>query len=259
MDIARVSILALVQGLTEFFPVSSSGHLVVLQHLFGISEPQLLLDIVLHVGTLGAVILFLRKEILKTLQLDFRDFKTPYNPLYVLVALIPTGIIGLYIEKKADVLFSSPKVVAMMLIITGILLLIPKFLRFSNTPYMTFLKAFLIGVVQGIAVIPGISRSGSTIVVGLLLGLRGEEAGRFSFLISVPAIFGALLLEVRKGVALEFGLSVYVVGLALAFLSGLLALNLLIWLMKKGATTGNLYWFSPYCWALGLCLLVFVR
>jgi len=259
MDVGQVSILALVQGLTEFLPVSSSGHLVVLQHFFGITEPQLFLDIVLHVGTLGAVVLFLRKEILKSLQLPFKDLSTPYNPLYVLVALIPTGIIGLFLERKADVLFSSPSIVAVMLIITGTLLLLPKFLRFSNNPRITFLKAFLIGVAQGIAVTPGISRSGITIVVGLLLGLRGEEAGRFSFLISVPAILGALFLELKKSVDFNSNIAVYVLGLVLAFLSGLFALNLLIWLIKKGSTTGNLQYFSPYCWGLGLCLLIFVR
>ncbi len=265
MEIYQALLLGILQGLTEFFPISSSGHLVVLQHFLGFKEPILMFDIVLHLGTLLAVVTFLKTEILGILTTNpLKDRDSAYLWLNPLLALIPTGIIGLFIEKKANYFFGSTAVVGIMFFITGLLLLLPKFIRLSYSEELTPIKALFIGVSQGIAAIPGISRSGITIITGLLFGLKGDKAGRFSFLIFCPAILGALGLEFLKAYRDRtwdpYGIPpyTYLLGFLTAFFVGYISLKGLMWVVKAG-THGRLHWFSPYCFLLGVLLLAFSR
>lgn len=262
MNTFQAIFLGVIQGITEFLPISSSGHLVILQRFFGITEPVLLFDVVVHIGTLFAVLIFLRNEIKGLFATNpFRDVTNMRNWGNIIIALIPTGIIGLGISKRADYLFGSTTIVGIMLLLTAFILLLPGLIVLSHSDHMNFRKAFLIGVAQGVAVIPGISRSGITIVTALLLGIRPETAGRFSFLISCPAIVGALGLELLKwhnahngGSSIELG--AYFAGFLAAFLVGYISLNILMWVIKRGSQ-GRLQWFSPYCALIGLLLIIF--
>lgn len=263
--------MGLVQGLTEFLPVSSSGHLVLLQQLFGLSEPEIFFNICLHVGTLMAVVLYFRKDIFSLTSVVFRQGlgvvtgKTGIKAaledpemrqvLFIVIALFPTAVAGLLIEKISEILFTSVIITGVMLILTGLILWSTK--RFSVKPPVdtgnTFRKALTIGLVQGFAVIPGISRSGSTIAAGLFLGLDKEAAARFSFLMSIPAIAGATVLSLKDVDRLS-GISVQVTGagMLIAAVSGYLALSFLVFIIKKG----QLHSFAPYCWLAGATALV---
>lgn len=263
MDSWEALFLGIIQGVTEFLPISSSGHLVVLQHFFGIKEPIILFDVVLHMGTLFAITFFLKTEI--KILLTNNPFKNKENMTVwqnIFISLIPTGLIGVIIERKADLFFTSPRLVGILLIITSMILVLPSIIRLSYTEHITLFKALLVGISQGIAVLPGISRSGITIVTGLLLGIKGEQAGKFSFLISCPAILGALFLELLKAyktgnvVLGSLGIHVYILGFLTAFVAGYISLALLMWILKKGSH-GRLHWFSPYCLVVGLLLIVF--
>jgi len=267
MTYLQAIILGAIQGFTEFLPVSSSGHLVIFQNLFSMKNPEFLFDISVHLGTLAAVCVFFSQEILSiirslasfVLQGKKKAFLRPETEkdmrlvLMIIAASIPTALIGLLLQKKADLLFSSLPLVGCMLILTGIWMWFTK-----NTPLQEkkigLKDALLIGISQGIAVIPGISRSGSTIAAGLYLGLDRESATRFSFFISIPAILGAAILSVihapAKGSA---GILVILTGAATAFATGYAALNLLVYMVKKG----RLFLFSPYCWAAGCMSLFF--
>ena len=260
-------ILGIIQGLTEFLPVSSSGHLVLFQHLFGLSEPQLFFDISLHVGTLLAVALIYLKEIkgminafFKLMVSVFKNEKTsdilatdPDARLFYLIVLgsIPTGVIGLFLKNYADTIFSSITVVGCMLIITGILLWVTR--KRTDTHLLikdvSPKKAFIIGTIQGLAVMPGISRSGSTIAAGLFMGLERETAARYSFLLSMPAIMAAEFIGLIDGFSTDFNInSLTAVGTATAFITGYMALRVLLKIVKKG----RLHLFAFYCWAIGI-------
>jgi undecaprenyl-diphosphatase len=205
--------LGAIQGLTEFLPVSSSGHLVLFQNLFGLKEPELLFDICLHVGTLAAVLIVFYREILDILtalvQIPGRlrsaggianllaGDRSIRMALLIVVGSIPTAIIGLLFKEITDRLFGSLTIVGCMLLITGTLLWLTRIIRYHGRPVerTTLKDAILIGIVQGLAILPGISRSGSTIATALFLGVNRTVAGRYSFLLSIPAIVGALALS----------------------------------------------------------------
>lgn len=238
-------ILGLVQGLTEFLPVSSSGHLVIVQHLFYLKEAPILFDTLVHLATALAVITVIIKTLIK---LNFRQIK------FILIASIPTGVIGIFLNQVIEELFSSLNLVGFSLIITSaILYSTKKQITLSgcdrgNTPQ----KSFLIGLAQALAIIPGISRSGSTISAGLHLGLSSKEAFDFSFLIFLPAIFAVQLLQLNKlGDLSSLEYPTLLIGFTSAFISGLLALKLL----KRFVINGKLYLFSYYCLALALFTL----
>ncbi len=265
MDNINAVILGVVQGLTEFLPISSSGHLVLFQHLFGFREPELLLDAALHFGTLLAVCIHFRRD-LRTMVVDAgwlirQPFAhTPHPPSsqrpllwWILVGSLPTAIIGLVFKDALEKAFGSVPLVGAMLLVTGTLLLLTRIASRPNTSKRTMglLIALAIGTVQGIAIIPGISRSGATIACGLLLGLERELAGRFSFLLSIPAIAGALALQLLEGNSGHIGLLPLITGVAVSGLVGLLALKVLMGMVRKG----QLSFFAPYCWLVGLIVL----
>lgn len=265
MTMIETILLGILQGLTEFLPVSSSGHLAIGKHLLGFGEPELLVDIALHCGTLLAVCLFFRHDLglmigdilhLFSKREDHRPPPGPYAVLAFMVVIgsIPTGLIGIAFKDTLEGLFGSVTIVAVMLVITGVIVGVTRFIpeAYTRKDRLSILIALAIGTAQGVAIIPGISRSGTTIVAGLLLGLNRDLAGRFSFILSLPAILGALLLEFDADAVARVGLSPLLVGFLTSAIVGFLALKLLMTLVRRG----RFYYFAPYCWAIGILTLV---
>jgi len=260
-------ILGVVQGLTEFLPVSSSGHLVLFQHLFGLTEPELLFDICVHVGTLVAVIAVFHRdirELLKTLVTapglirsagGIRSlFNThPEFRLMVMIVLgcIPTALLGVMFAKMAEQLFGTIWLVGVALLITGTFLWFTRYREATGRTVkaMGLKDAFTIGLVQGLAIVPGISRSGATISTALYLGVDRELAGRFSFLLAIPAILGALVLGL-DGEMFQTSLPVgkILVGSLVSAAVGYGALVVLLKMVRKG----QLHHFAGYCWLAGI-------
>jgi undecaprenyl-diphosphatase len=266
-------LLGIIQGLTELLPVSSSGHLVIAQSLMpGFHQPGVLFDVMLHLGTLSAVIFFFREEVLGILKalsppwrrpqpsalVGHRDEATVLErrrlAAHILTATFITGVIGLSFKDQIEALFQSVEITAAGLLVTGVLLFFADRTRNANRTgeEMTFADSMVIGLVQGIAIMPGISRSGSTISFGIFRGLRGETAATFSFLISIPAILGATVLEARHFSGVEGSeLPAYVAGTAAAAVVGFLTLKFLFLVIRKR----DLRFFGYYCWALGTLTL----
>lgn len=266
MDMWQALVLGIVQGLTEFLPISSSGHLVLFQNLFGLKEPEILFDVMLHVGTLAAVVFFYRKDLIRMFEAllrVFRDrrrtapvFEDPDVRLAGLIVLgsIPTAMIGLGMNRMVESLFSSVFLVGCALLVTGGLLWATRWrhANFRDVGHMNAYHALVIGGVQGVAIIPGISRSGATISAALFMGIDKEVAARYSFLLSVPAIIGAALLtflDAETTGGLHPG--TLAAGFFAALVSGYLALKLLVFIVQKG----RIHLFSPYCWLIGLVAL----
>ncbi len=263
MDAFQAAFLGAVQGLTEFLPVSSSGHLVIMQHLFGLKEPMLLFDVTLHVGTLSAVFILLRREILAMLKELIRlpDLfqsaarnqalgRPGFRMMLLIVAgSAPTGLIGLLFKDFFESLFASTLAVGFALLGTGTILFAAGRARPEGRTLdrFRFTDALVIGFTQGLAIIPGLSRSGTTIGTGLLLGIERDLAARFSFLLSIPAILGALFLELRHAPFEGLDPLPFAAGFLASLIVGLLALAWLLRLVKQGRLT----WFSYYCWTLG--------
>lgn len=265
MDNFETILLGIVQGLTEFLPVSSSGHLVIFEHLLGFKEPEILLDASLHLGTLLAVCIYFRSDIRKMVQElwawvtpgdDTRSGLTSHASLALMVVVgsIPTALIGLTFKDPLERLFGSVTTVGVMLLITGVIVGITKFISQDHAKWdqVKVWMALIIGVAQGLAIVPGISRSGSTIVCALLLGLGREAAGRFSFLLSIPAIIGAVGLHLESDAIARVGVIPLTVGFASSALVGFFALKLLMGMVKKG----HFYYFAPYCWVVGALTLI---
>ena len=263
----KLVILAVVQGLTEFLPVSSSGHLVIFKNYLGVESQGAFWEIILHFGTLLAVFIFFRKEIISMLKsvivsvgrlisgkkftdlirddLYFRIF------LLIIVGTIPTGLIAIAFKDTFEALFSKPVLAGLMIMVTGTFLWFTK--RFgkemANKESMSFIDALIVGIVQGIAIIPGISRSGSTISTACFRGISRSLAVRFSFLLSIPAILGATVLEYKEIVALNGeGLFYVAIVISVAALVGYFALRWLVSIVERG----RLYMFSYYCWGIGV-------
>lgn len=266
-------ILGLVQGLAEFLPISSSGHLALLQQWFGIDENKVLLfAVLLHVGTLISVFIVYWKdiwELIVELCLTIKDLCTgkglrleerPVRKLgvMIIVATIPTAIIGLLFNDLFDKLYTSVLPIGIGLIITGFLLILAE--RTGNSSRgiekMNFRNALFIGTVQGIAICPGISRSGSTLFGSLICNLDRKFAVKFVFLISIPSILGSAVMEAPN--AIEAGIDMaqigpVLVGMAVAAVSGLIAIKTMI----KIVSDKKLSYFSYYVWALGAAVVLY--
>ncbi len=259
MDLLHSLVLGLVQGLTEFLPVSSSGHLAITQHFLpGFEQPGVLFDVMLHVGTMVAVIIYFRSELTSMATAPFRrdeDARLYRRLLLLLIAgSVPTALIGLSFKDFFEGLFDNLPVVALMLLVTGTLLFLSERFRRKGRKEgeLTLTDALVVGTVQGCAIIPGISRSGSTIAALLLKGVDGETAARFSFLLALPAVFGAALLSLRDLQGLAAGeLPVYLAGTGVAFASGLASIHFLMGVIRKK----RLFAFAVYCWLAGSLLL----
>ena len=269
MNVLEALSLGALQCITEFLPVSSSGHLVLAQHLLGFQESQLFFDIAVHVGTLMAVFLVFRGDLAFMLKGCFRAIgqktssqatPTPKGldsgakmALMILVGSVPTAFIGLLLKNVFDRFFTSPAIVALGLWTTGFFLIWSRrsnaHRKHSDNPGV--FNALMIGLVQGAAITPGLSRSGVTITTGMLLGLEPDLAFRFSFLLSIPAILGALALEVFHGSGNYPEWQVVAAGFFSAFVIGWIALRILRSLVDRG----KLFYFAPYCFVLGTAAL----
>jgi undecaprenyl-diphosphatase len=237
----------------------------------GVKEPQLLFDISLHLGTIVAVCLFFSRELKAMLaeSADFivcllgrrkefgqiREYPQAFMLLWIIVGTIPTAFIGLWFKTPLESLFGSVTVVGLMILCTGCLLAITKVVPASYTRRLSvgLVAALAVGTAQGFAIIPGISRSGATIVSGMLFKLDRETAARFSFLLSIPATLGAMVLQLASEGADRGDLPALAFGFIVSALVGLLVLKILMGIIRKG----RLYYFAPYCWAVGLLTLFF--
>ncbi len=263
MDWIQALILGLVQGLTEYLPVSSSGHLTILSNFFGIDgADNLQFTVAVHVATVLSTLVILWKEIdwiLKGLFKFKMNDETKYA-LNILVSMIPVGIVGLFFKDKVEEAFGAGLlIVGVMLIVTSILLIFSYYAKPRVKEHISLKDAFVIGVAQACAVLPGLSRSGSTIATGLMLGDKKEKLAQFSFLMVIPPILGEALLDVLKAmkgdevVSDSIGLFPMIVGFVAAFLSGCFACKLMINLVKKG----KLVYFGIYCAIIGVTVLIY--
>lgn len=223
-------------------------------------EPQLFFDVMLHLGTLLSVVVYFRADIWKIVQGIGATLKRKEESrqgaklfLWILLATIPTGLMGVLFRDWFESLFSKPKWVGLMLLVTGALLWLTRWVKREGRPLarMTWVDAILIGIAQGLAIAPGISRSGATISTGLFCGLDRELSGRFSFLLSIPAILGATLLEFQK-VASGREVWTALMGTAIAFGVGILSLTFLMKIIKMGKISN----FSYYCWGMGVVMIL---
>ncbi|MCP4650652.1 MAG: undecaprenyl-diphosphate phosphatase [PVC group bacterium] len=264
-------LLALFQGVTEFVPVSSSGHLVFFQRIFGFEEPMLAFDIILHLATTLAVIVFLYKDLCvmlkevflalkscikgKALREVWREFTYLRICVFMAAALIPAIIIGVALKDIIENLFGSMRFVGIAFIITGCVLFITKRLSSNNREMknMNIKDALIIGIAQAAAIMPGISRSGMTIASGIFRGLDKNVAARFSFMLSIPTILAASVYQLKDGLG-ELGVSMPVMtgSFLIAFISGYIALVVLSKMISKA----KFHYFSYYCWTMGIITII---
>ena len=260
MSLIAIIILGIIQGLTEFFPVSSSGHLVLFQNLFGLKEPQIFVDVMLHVGTLISLFVFLRRDLLRLFQgfvLLVRNPQRHYTDprikqLFALgVASIPTALLGYFFSDFFESLFASLRTVGIALVITGCYLFLTKWARTAQRNFLV--HPFIIGILQGAAIVPGLSRSGLTIGGAMFLGWKREDAARFSFLLSIPAICGAAVFQMGKIDAGSQPWVIIITGVAVSALVGYMALSVLVSVINRG----KFYAFSFYCFLMGIVAITF--
>lgn len=271
MSILQAIILGIVQGLTEFLPVSSSGHLVLVEHLLGVPVTEdITFEVFVHFGTLMSVVAVLGKDIVEIIKSflgavkEIKLTKKYYEEseyfrlgIYILIASVPAAIVGLNYEKDIASAFTDPKLVAVMLVFTGLILYLTGLMRPSDPRKIRAGSAFLIGLAQALAIIPGISRSGSTISTAMYLRISPVQAARFSFLLSVPVITGATLLKTGELLMAGFSfwyLAPILVGTLVAFLSGYFAIKFLLQIIEKGKFS----FFSYYCLIVGTLGIIFI-
>lgn len=266
MEVVEALLMGLLQGLTEYLPVSSSGHLAIASNVFGIDgEQNLIFTIVVHVATVFSTLVMLWKEVSWIFCGLFR-FDTPGGnaeqryALNIIVSMIPVGIVGLCFKDYVEEIFGSGLlVVGVCLLVTAALLAFSYYARPRTKEHLSLRDAFIIGLAQAVAVLPGVSRSGSTIATGLLLGNKKERLAQFSFLMVIPPILGEALLDVKdmmeQGVEAAMGgisASALAIGFVAAFASGCLACKWMINIVKKG----KLIYFAVYCALVGTVLLL---
>ncbi len=270
MDIFQGIIIGIVQGLTEFLPVSSSAHLVFVQNLLGV-EADLAFDTFLHLGTLIAVLWFFRYDIIKMISawiLSIQDiiqgrfkegfYSDPYKRLawYVILGTIPVGIVGVLFEDSVDALFSGALYVpAFFLFVTGTILYLSQRMASGNVNMNNITKkeALWMGLGQACAILPGLSRSGTTIAAGLTIGLDKEFAAKFSFILAIPAILGAFILQAKDiGSALDVNFLPVILGFIASVIAGYLAIKWMLDLIKNR----SLDIFAYYCWIVGIVVFM---
>ena len=254
MSIIEAIIIGLVQGLTEFLPISSSGHLVILQKLLKINLPGNLIEVSAHLGTLLSIILIYKNDIYD-LIISFKSSKTKDYIIIVAIATIPSVVFVLIAKSFILTLFESSRSVSFALIFTGIVLFISHYGNYTIKK-LNISKGLIIGIFQALAILPGISRSGMTISIALLLGIKNVEAAKFSFMLAIPAIFGAAILTLIETDLNEIDDLIFplIAAAFIAFLSGYYALKFLIKILNKG----KFYYFSIYCIFLGIISLLYL-
>ena len=249
MSLLKIVFLAIVQGITEFFPISSSGHLVILEHLFKIEGDKVFLTVILHAGTFFSVLIFYRKRVLEIIKNFLNLIIKPKSVdkserdyiLGIIIVTIITGGIALLLKDFFESLFSKPIYTSVALFITGLILLLTQKAK-EKKGIKTLKDSVFIGLAQSFAIIPGISRSGSTISTTLFLGWNKKKGAEFSFIAFLPAMFGAIILEAKKIGAVNNFLPLFI-GFIISFLTGLIAIKYLIKLIENR----KFYLFGIYC------------
>lgn len=254
----KVLVLAVVQGLTEFLPVSSSGHLVLARHYFGLGEVGIAFDVLLHLGTMVAIVCVYWKDLLGLVATAARMLRGRAAReervllLGLVVGILPVAVVGLLAKDQVEAAFTSPRLAAAMLLVTALLLFVShRFRHASGT--VTLPRALAVGLFQILAILPGVSRSGSTIAGGMIAGVHPREAARFSFLMAVPLFLAAAVLEIP-----DLGASTGVIpagamlmGFVVSFLSGYVAIRWLLATLAKG----KFVYFGVYCAVIGILVL----
>lgn len=263
MSIWEAVIVGIVQGLAEFLPISSSGHIVLTQFLLGIDEADLAFEVILHLGTLVSVLIFFRNSLWALCRsLWTADMKEERMMIFWLgVATVPAVVAYKFFGKEFDAAYTNPVLVSGLLIVTGLVLFVPRFIKGSLSK-IGAKSSLLMGVGQALAILPGISRSGSTIAAGLVSGVKAEKAAEFSFLMSIPAIGGGFILTLKKrademdswGNAIDSCMDKsYLCGALASAVVGLLAIYLVMGAVKKG----KLEYFSYYLFAAGIAGMIY--
>ncbi|MFN2260845.1 MAG: undecaprenyl-diphosphate phosphatase [Psychroflexus sp.] len=262
MDILDATILGVIQGLTEFLPVSSSGHLELGKAILGndsLPKESLLFTVILHFATALSTVVIFRKDILEILKglFSFKWNESTKFSLKIVISMIPAGLVGFFFNDQMEVLFAGNIVlVGFMLIVTALLLWLTDKAKNTQKPVSSS-NAFVIGVAQAIAILPGISRSGATIATSVLLGNDKSKAARFSFLMVVPLIFGKIAKDILSGdISTESAnIFVYGFGFLAAFITGMLACTWMIAIVRKS----KLKYFAVYCFIVGVISLIFTQ
>ncbi|MFT5697615.1 MAG: undecaprenyl-diphosphatase [Desulforhopalus sp.] len=257
LELLKAMILGIVQGLTEFLPVSSSGHLVIGSELLNFQEQGVVFDVCLHLGTLVSVIVVFRTEILAMIKAPFQYFSGNSDKevrrfffwdIYVILATLPAVFVGLFFKSYVDAFFGSTLIAYYMLIVTGSIMVLAQYVP-ERDQAMNWWRSILVGCAQALAIMPGLSRSGSTIFVGMLLGVPRETIARFSFIMSIPAIVGAAVLQMgdlfHNPPSSDMALSL-VVGTVMSACAGYFAIKLLLDIIRKN----RLQLFGYYCLTL---------
>lgn len=257
MNIIKSIFLGILQGVTEFLPISSSAHLVFFQTIFSINENVLLFDVLLHFATMLSVLVVFYRDIIEYLR-----FKKIV--LYIVIATIPTGIIGIFVKRYFEYIFVKPIYASIFLVITGMMLFFSEKIylitqnRKKKILEINWLQSLIVGVFQGIAVLPGISRSGATLSATMFLGIEKKDAVKFVFIMSLPAIFAATMLEIKDLIfsneVISFEVN-YIYGMIFAFIFGFLSLKVLI----KIVSNKSLKYFAYYCILVGVLTTLFLR
>ncbi|MGY8931300.1 MAG: undecaprenyl-diphosphate phosphatase [Flavobacteriales bacterium] len=259
MEVLNAIILGIIQGLTEFLPVSSSGHLEIAKFLLGedkLANESLLMTVVLHCATAFSTIVIFRKEILEIFKglLSFNNNESFWFSVKIIISMIPAAIIGFFFDSEVELLFNGNlTIVGIMLIVTGLLLFMADKAKVTEKK-INLKTAFLIGISQAIAIIPGISRSGATISTAVLLGIDKENSAKFSFLMVVPLILGKVSKDILDSENLISDQSLYplLIGFIFAFITGIFACKWMIKLVKNS----KLKYFSYYCFIIGLTVII---
>ena len=249
VSILQAIILGIVQGITEWLPISSSGHLVIFQYLFGL-QPPVVFDIILHMGSLVVVFYVFWKDI-KELVIGVlkREKKHLTYLLYLVIASIPIALVGFFLNSAIKSIFHSLKTVGFSLLFTALILFLSQY-RIKKKNKLNANNVFLIGIMQSLAILPGVSRSGSTIATGLILGIEKRKAAAFSFLMFIPAITGATLLEIGELASIQDPIAL-LIGTITTILVGIISLKWLLRILESN----KFHYFAYYC--LVLAILVF--
>lgn len=258
MNLWEALVLGIVQGATEFLPVSSSGHLVIAQTLLHVSVSGVLFEVAVHVATLASILLVYRQRVA---QLTYGVLKRDPDALryagMIVVATIPAGLLGVLAKDSIEGLFENPVAPGVALLVTGTFLWTSRrAIARGSGAHPGWVAAVLIGLAQAFALVPGISRSGATVVTALWLGIDAREAAAFSFLMAVPAIAGAAVLQIPELTAHSGpGAGVLLVGGVAAALTGVLAIRTFVAMLARS----SFHYFGPYCWAAGAAFLLYLR
>ena len=262
MTFLEAIILGLVQGLTEFLPVSSSGHLVLTQELMGVEDKGVTFEILVHFGTLLSVIIYFWKRLwglFLSILPPFKEERKEDRKMigYLAIASVPAAIVGFSpLKDHFEGAYEKPALVGLLLVLTGAILFLPRLLKTKGTKEVGIKSAIAMGLGQALAILPGVSRSGSTIVSGMVSGTKSSAAAEFSFLMAIPAIAAASLLEVKDLVTIETELlGAYIAGGVVAFLSGLAAIYAVLAAIRRG----KFEYFGVYCVIAGLLAFFYFR